>query len=227
MKKKYELLKNNTYNMNGKTLYRIIAIRTFGDIKKGDIGGWIESEKNLSHKGTCWIYDQSMVFENAKVYGDAKVYNYTMIYGNARVYGNANLFVKVLITENARVYGNACLIGLTMVRNNARIYGNTKIIDTIICDKTRIYGNAFLDGCGVKIYGKSKIYDNAHITGKTEIIDTKVYDNSEIHNVRRIKQSKIHGKTKLIDYNDKRIKDMNIIDNKSYKNNAVGEFVYT
>ena len=85
MKKKYELLKNNTYNMNGKTLYRIIAIRTFGDIKKGDIGGWIESEKNLSHKGTCWIHDDAKVYEKAKVCGDAQIYDHSMVYGEAKV----------------------------------------------------------------------------------------------------------------------------------------------
>lgn len=226
MKKKYELLKTDTYNMNGKTLYRIIAIRNFGNIKKGELGGFVQNEKNLSHKGTCWIHDEAKVYENARVYGDAQVYNYTLIYGNARVYGNANLFVKVLITENARVYGNACLIGLTMVRHNVRIYGNARIIDSIISDKTRIYGNSFVDGCGVKIHGKSRIYDNAHITGQTEIIDTKVYDDSEIHNVRRIKQSNVHGKSKLIDYNDRRIKSMNIIDNKAYKKDADGGFIY-
>ena len=41
------------------TLHRIKALRNFGDVKAGDIGGWIESEKNLSHDGLCWVYDKA------------------------------------------------------------------------------------------------------------------------------------------------------------------------
>jgi hypothetical protein len=46
-------------------------------VKAGDIGGFIESEKNLSLTGDAWVYG------NARVYGDAQVR------GDARVYGNA------------------------------------------------------------------------------------------------------------------------------------------
>lgn len=79
--KKYELLKDSfetftcctgpvgtpetTY-----TVYRIRALRDFrslcGDIKAGDIGGYIESEDNLSHEGNCWI-------EEGKVAGDSRI----------------------------------------------------------------------------------------------------------------------------------------------------------
>lgn len=50
-----------------RTLYRIQALRDFGDVKEGEFGGWIESEKNLSHEGSAWIYG------NAWVYGDADI----------------------------------------------------------------------------------------------------------------------------------------------------------
>lgn len=51
------------------TLKRIRATMEFGIIKIGDLGGWIEKEENLSHKGNAWVYD------NAKVYGNAKVFS--------------------------------------------------------------------------------------------------------------------------------------------------------
>ena len=38
-----------------RTLYRIQALRDFGDVKEGEFGGWIESEKNLSHEGNTWV----------------------------------------------------------------------------------------------------------------------------------------------------------------------------
>ena len=38
-----------------KTLFRIRALRSFGDIKAGDLGGFIENERNLSHTGSAWV----------------------------------------------------------------------------------------------------------------------------------------------------------------------------
>lgn len=69
MNKKYKLITDDTKTTcDGITLYRIEALRDFADIKKGDKGGYIESEENLSHNGNAWVY------ENAEVYGDARVY---------------------------------------------------------------------------------------------------------------------------------------------------------
>ena len=44
--------------------YISIHLKTgFGNVnvKEGDIGGYIESEDNLSQAGTCWIYDEAKV----------------------------------------------------------------------------------------------------------------------------------------------------------------------
>ena len=50
MEKKYKLT-DETIEVNGKTLYRIEALKDFSNVKKGDKGGFIEKEKNLSHLG--------------------------------------------------------------------------------------------------------------------------------------------------------------------------------
>ena len=63
MDKKYKLT-DEAIQHCGKTLYRIEALIDFGDVDKGDKGGFVESEENLSHDGNCWVYD------NANVYGD-------------------------------------------------------------------------------------------------------------------------------------------------------------
>ena len=62
MDKKYELIPSD---MEG--LFRIKALKDFSNVKKGDIGGYVESEKNLSQDGNCWIYDNAVVMGNAKV----------------------------------------------------------------------------------------------------------------------------------------------------------------
>ena len=50
-------------------------------IVKGELGGWIEKESNLS--GNAWVSG------NARVYGNADVYGNAWVSGNAEVYGNA------------------------------------------------------------------------------------------------------------------------------------------
>ena len=57
------------------TLKRIRATMEFGIIKIGDLGGWIEKEENLSHKGDAWVYGNAEVWGNAKVYGNAEVFS--------------------------------------------------------------------------------------------------------------------------------------------------------
>ena len=76
--KKYRLTEETT-KVGNRTLYRIQALRDFGNVKEGDIGGYIESEKNLSQDGNAWVS------------GDARVYGNACVYGNARVYGNADI----------------------------------------------------------------------------------------------------------------------------------------
>ena len=61
-------------------LLRIIALKDFSDVKKGDEGGLIEKENNLSQKGECWVF------------GDAQVCRRTMVSGAAEISGNAKIW---------------------------------------------------------------------------------------------------------------------------------------
>ena len=90
MEKKYKLTEE-TINVNGRTLHRIEALRDFNDVKKGDKGGFIENEKNLSQSDTCWVYGNARVYNNAVVYDNAKVFINANIYGNAQEIGRAHV----------------------------------------------------------------------------------------------------------------------------------------
>ena len=81
--KKYELTENTMMHF-GKKLFQIKALISFGDVKAGELGGWIEKEENLSHAGNAWVYGNALVSGDARVYGDA------LVSGDARVYGNAD-----------------------------------------------------------------------------------------------------------------------------------------
>ena len=71
--KKYKLTKN-TKEWCGTTLFQIEALISFGSVSKGELGGYIEAEKNLSVYGDAWVYGDARVYDNARVSGNARVY---------------------------------------------------------------------------------------------------------------------------------------------------------
>ena len=101
--KKYELLKDDTVTYFGRTLYRIKATTDFGDVKKGELGGYIEKEENLSHHGNAWVSDDAWVSGNARVSDDAIVSDDALVTDNALVSGNARVTGNASVTDDARV----------------------------------------------------------------------------------------------------------------------------
>jgi hypothetical protein len=63
---KYELLTDQTIEVQGRTLFRIRALRDFGIVKANEIGGFVENEKNLSREGDAWVYGDAEVSGNAR-----------------------------------------------------------------------------------------------------------------------------------------------------------------
>jgi len=110
MNKKYILTKN-TKEVFGKTLYQIEALVSFGSVVKGELGGFIEKEENLSQvSGYAWVSGDAWVSGNARVSGDAWVYGDAQVYGYAQVYGNARVSGDAQVYGNAQVYGELRLL---------------------------------------------------------------------------------------------------------------------
>ena len=70
--KKYELT-DEIIVKYGSTLHRIKALKDFGNVKTGELGGYIESGSNLSQEGNCWVCGNAEVYDNAEVCGNAEV----------------------------------------------------------------------------------------------------------------------------------------------------------
>jgi hypothetical protein len=87
---KYKLTKNKK-EYCGLTLFQIKAEMSFGDVEKGELGGYIEKEDNLSQEGNAWVSGNAKVSGNAEVYGDAKVSGDAWVYGNAKVSGKIKI----------------------------------------------------------------------------------------------------------------------------------------
>lgn len=119
MKKKYEF--------TGKILFleaEGITLRQIIRLSDSLVGGWIQSEDNLSQTGNCFVYEDAKVYGNAKVYGDARVYGSALIRQNAVIYGNAEVQDCAIVTGRCRVSGNALISGNSRMRDDCKAYGN-------------------------------------------------------------------------------------------------------
>ena len=114
-------LTDETKQVLGYILHRIEATEDFGNVKKGDKGGWIEKEGNLSQNGNAWVCGDAKVFGNAWVFGNAKVYGNAWVCGDAKVFGNAKVYGDAEVYGNAKVYGDAWVCGDTEVCGNAEV----------------------------------------------------------------------------------------------------------
>ena len=149
---KYEMLYDDKIEIGSHTLYRIRALKNFGTVKAGDIGGYIEKEENLSQKGNCWVYD------NAKVRGNARVYGNALVYKNARVYGDAYVSGNAHICDNAKINKISDVLCISPIgsRNDVTTFFKTK--DNNICVKCGCFTGTiddFLEAVN-KTHGKNK-----------------------------------------------------------------------
>jgi len=162
MTKKYELTDNVITLNNGTVVKQIKALINIGDdVEAGDLGGYVESEDNLSHEGLAWVYDAAVVFDNAKVSGDARIYD------NAQVFDDVCIFDEAWVSGNACVYNSAEVFGDAHVYNEAQVCGRAKV-----CGKAHVYGKA-------KVFDDARVYDDAKVFGDAEVNDYTVVKNSE------------------------------------------------
>lgn len=170
MDKKFELT-DETIDFRGKTLYRIKALKDFGSVKTGDLGGFIEKESNLSQRDNCWICYDARVFGDATIYGNAEIYGKARVYNNAEVSGDAKVFSNAVIYGDAEIFGNASIYG------NARVCGNAEIFEN-----ARVYGLAFIYG-DAQVFGKARVCGNAEVFDKARVGDNaEVFDNTRVYN---------------------------------------------
>lgn len=154
---KYRLT-NIKIEHEGRTLYRIEALKDFGLISKGTLGGYVEGTHNLSQYGTCWILN------NAKVYGGAMVSEDAIIFDDACVYGYARVNGEAMITGYAKVYDFARVDGQARVNNRAVIHDNAAVRERAVVQQNAII-------CGnVTVGGTASISDNAIIRDNRDYI---------------------------------------------------------
>lgn len=182
MDKKFELT-DETIKYDGKTLYRIRALKDFGNVTKGDLGGFIEKENNLSQEDNCWIYNNAKVYDSASVFNNARIFDNAVIRNNAEIYGNTRVYDDVEVSCDAKVFDNASIGGNAQVFGNAFIYGKANVCgDATIYDNARIYGNVFIFG-DASIFNRAKVYGDAQVFNDARVgDDAQVFDDASVFN---------------------------------------------
>ena len=184
--KKYELIKESKTYFAGREIFRIRALKDFGNVKTGDIGGWVCSYDNLSQKGDCWIYDDAKCLDNAKMFDDAKMYDSSMMLGSAKMYDNAVMSDSSIMCDNAVVCGNARMCDTStmcdnsMMRGNAMMFNNSKMYDSAtMFDNSKMYDSAEMCGNST-MYDNSVIYDNAKLFDGAEMFGRATLDKDKL-----------------------------------------------
>lgn len=106
---KHFRLTEETIEWQGCTLHRIEATRDSYWAKAGDLGGFVESERNL--RDDAWVADE------AKVWGSAYLLDRSLARDNAQVFDKSTLMDTVTVAGSSRICGYG-----TVVYNMANIY---------------------------------------------------------------------------------------------------------
>ena len=110
--KKYEFVDGDTIEHSGITLKRIRANVAIGlTVSAGDLGGYIQSEENLSRIDDAWISGNARVFGDARVSGNAHVENDKSIFWATKV-GNNNDTLTAFKNKDGKItLAHGCFFG--------------------------------------------------------------------------------------------------------------------
>ena len=60
---------NKKYEFTGETkIVDGITLRRIRRLSDGLVGGWIESERNLSHEGESFVYSEAIIFDEGHAF---------------------------------------------------------------------------------------------------------------------------------------------------------------
>lgn len=179
--KKYELT-NSTIKFDGQILCRIKALKDFGDVKVGDLGGYVSNEDNLSQNGNCWVYDDAKVYGLSEVRDNATIHQISLIRsstvtGDSIITGDSKISdtnIKDSKIEDAKI----CCSDINNSKIKEGIYEGKENEDSLFRSPFLKISSAEIEGNNIKISGKATI-ENSKIQIKQEC---EINDEAEIKN---------------------------------------------
>lgn len=181
--KKYELVPESVTIFYKRPMYRIRALKDFSDVKKGQYGGYVESEENLSQTGNCWIYDDSIVGLGGRVIDNAIVKDASKVIGGSEISDDAIVEKCSLIDGSSVVSGQSRVIDSlvtnasyviykSVVNRDSMVYQGSTICDAIIGPEAYVKNGAVIrfDINGAEDY---VVYSNPFSYGRSLTASTK------------------------------------------------------
>lgn len=163
------------------TLYRIVAVKDIDNphkkIKKGEKGGYI-IPNSLSQEGTCWVDEDSYVFNNCTVSDNAYLENSVLDF-NCSVSGNALVVDTVVyarqkteITDFSKLEG--CQLEYDLLLKDKASLKKCQIIGNLCMTGESCVSHCILNcyGSGLKVDGKN-ILQYLKVCGEGSVSDSK------------------------------------------------------
>ena len=162
---KYDILIDEEYTIiyNGRILHRIRALKDFDDVKTGDIGGYVQTEDNLSQYGNCWIYDNAKCMDKAKCTDDSKMYDNSRMYNNSKMCDYSRMFGNSEMCDNSRMCDYSRMCDNSRMCDDSRMFDNSIMYNnSTMCDDSRMFGYSSL-------HGNAEVYDNAVLKNNNKL----------------------------------------------------------
>ena len=195
---KYEIQQQDHRLPDGRKVNRIKALRDFGTVKAGTIGGFVEADDNLSHDGLCWIADDAMALDRSRVSRDAQLRD------RARISDWAAITDRCVVCDDARL------------QDSVFAYDDTIIgAQSVLAEVVTVYGNAVIR-CHPRfsvsgktrlpnLRGQAIIRENAQLEGSISVQDFSIVEGHAIvrdsarllNNVRIGGHAIIEGRTTI------------------------------
>ena len=160
-RKKYKLLKNDTIEYDGHTLYRIKYLKDFTDcrcvtIRKGTLGGYVENYDILDQS------DNSSILGKSIVYGRSRVARSSIV-GGESIVGYSTIGSSYIGLGSTIIGGDIknCKVVESTIHNS-------HVYECTISDCSKVYG-AFVKKC--RIFGAMIDSTKYHKYDKVEDID--------------------------------------------------------
>jgi hypothetical protein len=127
------------------SLRRIQSLKDFSDVRKGDLGGYIDASSYLSHFGESWIYDDAIVRNSSAIIDDAIVTGKSIVANNSLCCDYA--------TVSDSVVGYSCSVsGAAHLSNKSEIFNQVDVFGRVKLDGDTINGPCVVSLRPLKVY---------------------------------------------------------------------------
>lgn len=183
---------------DGHKVFRVQALKDFNDVKKGDKGGYVESEDNIESKDgdVSWVYDDSIVYGKSTVTGNSVVYKDAIV-KDSRLEGRSSVSYGAQV-EHTRVTASK-------IQNSQTFYANineSNVLHECVVKNTRLENSDVENGSEIfnSKMKNSRLVNDARVTRGADLQNREV--NDEIVNGQEEKAKLTLSNDDLADLNE-------------------------